>query len=288
MLSPTELAPTHDHMVKCDACLGSFPTAEMHRMKCQHAYCLECLRAMFMVSFGKDGSFPPCCCNGPIELTSQLAIGLGNEILSGYLAKRAETKTMTNARTYCSNPECGAFISDDHKLEPLAVCQQCGSHTCTKCSKPYHQGDCPVEGSKELEAVAAKEGWKHCYKCNRLVEKLDGCDSVVCPCGASFCYKCSAPTSKCSCKKAERGEEAEEGAEQNEADTAAITAMSQPAAQLPQEQQEPRCTHHSNRDRIDGVRICAVCGRQGLSYVLQCRRCGSRACWDCAKARRPH
>ncbi|KAI1408908.1 hypothetical protein F5Y13DRAFT_204088 [Hypoxylon sp. FL1857] len=273
MSSPTELAPASDHKVECVSCLGSFPTTDMHRTDCHHMYCIECLRAMFMVALGKGGAFPPRCCKSPIELTPQLAIALGKNITAGYFAKRIETDTVTNVRTYCANSDCGAFIANDYKVQNLAVCQNCDYFTCTKCTKLYHEGDCaPEEGLMELEQEAKKEGWTHCYKCNRLVEKTEGCDKIECACGAIFCYKCSAPTNKCTCKKSgaltrrgrplsdlggfdrlekkraaqrrallkrlARGEQVEEDAD-DEADmatttttTVQLTAMAQPAAMV--------------------------------------------------------
>ena len=46
--------------------------------------------------------------------------------------------------------------------------------------------------SQEDKELAEQEGWKLCpnTKCGKLVERIDGCNSMICPCGTNFCYGC--------------------------------------------------------------------------------------------------
>lgn len=41
--------------------------------------------------------------------------------------------------------------------------------------------------------LLAKQGhWKRCPSCRHMVERLTGCNHMVCRCGNAFCYACGA------------------------------------------------------------------------------------------------
>jgi hypothetical protein len=53
---------------------------------------------------------------------------------------------------------------------------------------------CEARGERaeqaEFEKAATRGHFKKCPKCSVWVEKAEGCDSMRCRCGASFCYRC--------------------------------------------------------------------------------------------------
>ncbi|KAI1461936.1 hypothetical protein F4805DRAFT_453169 [Annulohypoxylon moriforme] len=177
MSAPHRLTLERDGTAKCICCLESFPPTDVHELSCWHAYCSNCVRVMFTTSFQSEGKFPPHCCDTPIDLTPRLVPVLGKEIWSVYIAKRNEFRTKT--RVYCSNTNCGSFITDDHQFDGFAICGKCDSLTCTNCKNPYHDGDCSLhDGSHEIKELAKKEGWVECYKCGNILEKMEGCVPV--------------------------------------------------------------------------------------------------------------
>ncbi|KAI1394209.1 uncharacterized protein F4822DRAFT_439887 [Hypoxylon trugodes] len=201
----------------CQSCLEAFQPTEVHFSDaCTHPYCTECIRKMIELSVKPAEIFPPRCCELPIPLTPQLAMILSREIRTAYFEKLAEMNTQNAA--YCSRPDCGAFIPVEYQTYNLAVCKKCDWFTCSRCGNNYHEGQCPIEpGLSELQAIAEKKGWKRCA-CGRLIERIDGCESIICICGRDLCYDCSREIGDCICNELyrQREEEAEEEDEEEE------------------------------------------------------------------------
>ncbi len=42
----------------------------------------------------------------------------------------------------------------------------------------------------DLAQLIVEKHWKQCPECGRVVEKIDGCNSMFCYCDAAFCYEC--------------------------------------------------------------------------------------------------
>ncbi|KAI0890463.1 uncharacterized protein GGS22DRAFT_13902 [Annulohypoxylon maeteangense] len=320
MSEQTAPTPEGDRTAQCASCLDSLPATEMHTLPCLHSYCADCARMLFRLSFQSDGSFPPRCCNEPVDLTPRLVTALGEEIWSVYIAKRKESKTDT--RIYCSNADCGSFIQDEYRFTGFAICSECKSLTCMECKAPCHDGDCnPHDPLAELRELAKKEGWLQCYKCGNIIEKVDGCDRIACTCGVKVCYKCSKDIEECTCKKdngppahgvQEDGEGGAAPPEMAPPDIAAPEAAAlDPAAlnpapadvappgsnppattsELPppsrrDNQPENGCNHHSKKERVEHIVACPRCQRSVSSYIIQCKRCGLHACWRCYKLMR--
>lgn len=97
-----------------------------------------------------------------------------------------------NNRYYCPLPDCGLFVDKSKQPLPRATCPR-GHVTCVNCHKSGHNDadQCAKNNIDEpVESLAREEGWKHCYKCNELVEHYGGCIHMRCGCGAEFCYVC--------------------------------------------------------------------------------------------------
>ncbi|KAF3219603.1 hypothetical protein TWF106_007026 [Orbilia oligospora] len=63
-----------------------------------------------------------------------------------------------------------------------------------------HDDLCPEDPETEkLKALAKEEGWTQCPKCNRLVFRVSGCNSMTCLCKTNFCFRCGGLYGKCNC-----------------------------------------------------------------------------------------
>ena len=62
-----------------------------------------------------------------------------------------------------------------------------------------HKGSPCVEdeATQELRRAAKKKGWQTCPGCKAVVQRLSGCNSMICRCGVKFCYLCGMKMSKC-------------------------------------------------------------------------------------------
>lgn len=102
----------------------------------------------------------------------------------------AEADEEQLTRTSCPDPACGAEL-------------------CAACRVAWHEGlTCEqwlalpaAQRAPEEEAarrLAASRGWMPCPACSAVVERIDGCNHVVCSapgptgvvCGTAFCYRC--------------------------------------------------------------------------------------------------
>ena len=110
---------------------------------------------------------------------------------------------------------------DDGEAErhPNVFCESCQTTFCFHCGLAPHFGDCEhkLPGNKAAAAIAAAAAAnaaaaaaaaidreatrqltstsddkmrKHCPKCNVLVEKIGGCNRMVCKCRHPFCWLC--------------------------------------------------------------------------------------------------
>lgn len=149
-------------------------------LECDHQYCHDCLRSLFEHSFSDEELFPPRCCKKPIPVDLLIAHGVYRpDVQDRFEEKRVEFST-TN-RVYCANTTCGTFVPPRKIRDGLAACAACKTTTCAACKKEGpHAGDCPGDADSEAAlALAKKEGWQQCGRCQRLIELTVGCNHMT-------------------------------------------------------------------------------------------------------------
>lgn len=83
----------------------------------------------------------------------------------------------------------------------LVICSAClASHPNYTCAqfKALPEAERTLDDLAFLDLAKAKR-YARCSKCHHYVERIDGCNNIVCRCRHSFCYACNASTSKCVC-----------------------------------------------------------------------------------------
>ncbi|KAK6986412.1 E3 ubiquitin-protein ligase ari2 [Biomphalaria glabrata] len=191
--------------------------------KCGHVFCDNCWRTHFNTKM-KTGAFKLTCpgydCNvtvGPATLLSLVNV----KDLNLYLQRQCEAEIETSLDTkWCPNPSCGRAIRVTPGNKPRQsvfdlVCV-CGQSLCFAClGKPHWPAKCeqaeeyaralpslkPPQDvdSTDLQSPPVEypvlEIWgKICPACKAFVEKMGGCDFVVCRCGHQFCWSCMKAT----------------------------------------------------------------------------------------------
>jgi hypothetical protein len=163
--------------VHCEACRDPKKYFDIIAAPCRHNYCRDCLRDLFKASLTDESLFPPRCCHLPIAVNS-VDIFLTKELKEGFSVKEIEYGTPD--RTYCSNPQCSAFIPPGYIDADIGTCTNCGTSTCITCKATAHVGDCPADYSlQELLHLAEENGWRRCYSCRRMVELDHGCNHMT-------------------------------------------------------------------------------------------------------------
>ncbi|KAN0081956.1 hypothetical protein V8E54_003254 [Elaphomyces granulatus] len=165
----------------CVSCMEAQPMRHVVQAPCSHHYCRDCISTLFDKSTSDVSLFPAQCCGQriPISLVRKI---LTARLIRSLKEKEAEFAVPAAARIYCAHATCASFIGPKFYItgENVAVCPSCSKHTCSLCKTPAHGGsDCPkdLDLQKTLQ-MAKKAGWKRCYNCRAVVQRISGCPSV--------------------------------------------------------------------------------------------------------------
>lgn len=161
-------------------------------LSCSHAQCHECLRQNVLTATTSHPFAPARCCGVIPTSVLLLALHGGDQSQSLTPAEvhaycyKLEEMTSTQARLYCHDGHCAAYIPVRAHGLRSATCHACGDKTCRTCLQEEHPGvACSAEKIAEMaEAndtvmrLAAAQGWKSCPNCKNLVQKHGGCNEL--------------------------------------------------------------------------------------------------------------
>ncbi|APA08078.1 hypothetical protein SS1G_00267 [Sclerotinia sclerotiorum 1980 UF-70] len=183
----------------CVSCLETGERANMCVLSCKHAYCGECIAAAFRTAFSSKKRFKCCKLNVPINPASRW---LNKTFIASY--KMLILEQTTKDPRYCSNKNCAKFIPPVNIHGTIATCQACKVRTCAPCGNAEHSGVCKEDKEGQaVQALADKQGWKSCPRCNFVIDKNEGCLHMTCKCLFEWCWECKREWSKCNstCKR---------------------------------------------------------------------------------------
>lgn len=163
----------------CVACLNDFLAHEMVTLPCEHKYCTDCLKRLFINATKDESIYPPRCCRQPISLEI-VSPSMSREELQAF--QEASIEFTTGNRVYCSNKSCGKFVppAQFDRMSDRAECGHCGRSTCIHCKEAPHAGECPDDpGMKGTLELARERGWQQCTGCSSIVELTVGCYHMV-------------------------------------------------------------------------------------------------------------
>jgi hypothetical protein len=166
-------------IVECLVCCRERDRSLTHINSCGHVYCQKCINRLFRKSLRDETLWPPQCC-GTVMSFENVRHLLRADLEPKIKVREAEMSIPPVERVYCVN--CSAFISKDRVYGKRATCLACGTITCTDCTRMDHAGECQEEvkqAKKQLEALAAEEGWKTCSECHMIVEHNTGCNHMT-------------------------------------------------------------------------------------------------------------
>lgn len=193
----------------CSICGDSLPKTQLVR-PCDHYYCRACLagQCLFLshmlcdanqyISFVTDWfqralrekpkKRPRCCKRDlPVNL---VAHQLGPIFSQAY--RMFELELMTPNPLYCSSRKCAAFVPPSNIHGDVGVCR-CGGRTCRHCRSQEHRDKLCAQDkeTQKVEELGKRKGWKHCPKCQHMIERTAGCLHMTCSqCRTEFCWKC--------------------------------------------------------------------------------------------------
>lgn len=207
-----------DPEVQCVACCTQLPKRRDPRhalevikpcRSCNSAYCIACVRDMFLSACKDSARMPPRCCM-PIHL-HHIKTHLTSGEISEYRSKYEEWST--EKPFYCPKPVCSAFISqrllpertegkrrrkvDSGIGTPEAShfqCPKCDVEICVDCRQLVHPDSLCTNLDFGIDpdtaALLKSWGYKRCPKCGQGLKRMYGCNHMECRCGAHFCWGC--------------------------------------------------------------------------------------------------
>ncbi|KAK6521727.1 hypothetical protein TWF506_001931 [Arthrobotrys conoides] len=179
----------------CNICNETYQNYAVFTLKCNHRYCVECLREHILHAFSQPGSELPRCCGQALPLTFAGEVLMENELNQLMDRRDAQESSKQISCVGCKKDLLQGSIKDNS-----AYCIDCAKFTCIHCGKDLHDGICPEDKDMAMLLETAKnEGWSKCGKCNHLVELTIGCFHMTCRCGHQFCYLCGVEWKTCGC-----------------------------------------------------------------------------------------
>ncbi|KAJ1549345.1 hypothetical protein HK405_005066 [Cladochytrium tenue] len=144
----------------CSSCLE---TRRCTVLPCRHPYCRGCI-AQLVASGLRDRSLLPIrCCRQEAPLAVVTAT--------------VDALTLANYQRLCE-------VVYEAPLLPAAESKQ---------------GTATAADQALLDALCHRCGWTPCPRCRTPIEKLHGCNHIICLCRHEFCYRCAAPWYTCGC-----------------------------------------------------------------------------------------
>lgn len=170
-------------------------------MPCGHIYCPDCTKELVKIYTSQP--FPKGllrCCPHP---KPSISLHHVNRFVIVYLRtelkeKLKEAETPHDQRIYCPQENCKKFINPD-RITPIVKrvgyinCPNdaCRVRICLDCKDLIHIGvDCGTHADdSQAKRIQTQYGWSRCPGCRFVIEKVSGCDHVLCTrCGRDFTY----------------------------------------------------------------------------------------------------
>jgi len=129
----------------CVSCMKNVKEEALIRSSCDHLYCRDCVRDLFLAATKDEELYPPRCCGNVFspEFAMQL---LSYKELAVFSAKGVEFTSET--KTDCGDPTCSTFLLPWLIDEERATCPKCWKTTHVPCQTVVEDGpdhECPPD-----------------------------------------------------------------------------------------------------------------------------------------------
>jgi len=169
-----------------------------------HLFCKECVLHLTEVAFSQMKALFPCLepdCAMNISLATIQKVVPPN--LFSKIVRRVQEIELqqANISDLVTCPHCPFAVICPDPEGTVLKCENpdCRRETCMICRQPNHMpvscNDLHQENPKTsmrifIENCIAEAVVRKCHRCNSRFVKVNGCNMMRCPCGATSCYAC--------------------------------------------------------------------------------------------------
>ncbi len=156
--------------------------------ECGHYICGECFENYLAIRMDAGYQFncPEPNCKHIFtgrELTGFMFGEFGKR-LSNYLSQQITSNLFPLKCVHCTSE----WTIPKKPENPCVFCETCANFFCSECNTDWHEGKkcSPKNVALDLRIDEDQDKYGNCPKCQRLINKGDGCDHVRCVCGFEF------------------------------------------------------------------------------------------------------
>ncbi|KAI5077555.1 hypothetical protein GOP47_0007379 [Adiantum capillus-veneris] len=191
-------------LVSCQDCSICFCEVEdkYSLVGCGHGFCRACVREQILSAIRHREGFPLTCaypgCSQKLlllDLEALLTADQQDELQKASIC--AFVASNKGKYKFCITPDCPSVyrVMDKSKL---FTCGACAVRLCMSCNREFHLGlSCQeyevFKQDPDLSLKSWRRGKQHvkcCPSCGSTIEKVDGCNHVLCNCKAHLCWLC--------------------------------------------------------------------------------------------------
>lgn len=184
--------------IGCPVCLDS--AIDPIELKCGHGACRVCL-VRYISSAHEHRAWPLHCLGDGNQCKELLPLPLCQKLVpSETFARLIDASFLSYIQSradefhYCPTPDCPQIYRSSAVVS-TPQCPTCLVRICTSCHEVEHDGvPCAVSTSaneKMFEEWREQNNVKQCPKCTTMIEKIAGCNHMMCTrCGTHICWSC--------------------------------------------------------------------------------------------------
>ncbi|KAJ8070578.1 hypothetical protein OCU04_000951 [Sclerotinia nivalis] len=190
------------NVVKADDCIVCWCPAETPvRTHCGHLYCLQCFENLCSSTTTGNKEVSINCAADECDVTLSLE-EIQQYLTSNTFEELLEASFNSYIRHhpedfhYCPTADCGQIYRVTHPIRSRS-CAECLTETCISCHESHTGQTCAEykyqesNGKEEFEKFKSEQGCKDCPRCKTTMEKIEGCDHIICSgCGVHICWTC--------------------------------------------------------------------------------------------------
>lgn len=215
-LSPLRHQPRSVQTAICEICFDRVTEEQLSEPRCCLAkFCTSCVESVVTINISEGRTHIPCpatSCNKPMNRDYILRHLPTYDLKNKYERFRLNDeggfgkKACPNCCLITERNDIKPFKSKSKKKsrvtpdEYMITCDSCQFEWCFNCQSPWHSGiSCENyrQGDNLFKKWTKVRNRKHipncqrCPKCNVLIERTEGCNSMTCnQCYSNFCYQC--------------------------------------------------------------------------------------------------